>query len=201
MANFTAKFEIERTDKSGNIIKNNAGDVVFDTYIYDYDRLTVSRVLAAKKLFIMHSKEFSLPPKSFTDINEMLSREVEKRAFNAILMKQMDNGGFENYDVSLQSDISILDRLTGTQYDTLMRCQDDFFSRIGLQSNELMMQSIGILSQFGDIMKGLTEASQSTGSSIAEMMDLVMTAAKTFDSQPESNSQLNSTIEAGSTEI
>jgi len=169
-------FLIPRTDKSGTLVKNSADEIVYDEYIYNFSKLTTDRILMARKLFYLSTKDFANPPKDLSELSILTNREIEKQAFSAILMKKNSDGTYEKYEYGAVSSLQLLEKLTGEDYSKILKCQDDFFQKAGIQSPELMMQSVDILAQSVNILKEFKELEKNTNLDLKGAMEMVFSA-------------------------
>lgn len=181
-------FKIPRLDKTGKVVKNSADEIVYDEYIYDYSKLTVDRILMGRKLFHLSTKDFTNAPKDITELSILTNRETEKQAFSTILMKRNADGTLEKYEYGAVSSLNLLEKLTGSDFERLMKCQDDFFLRVGIQSPELMMQSIDILGQSVNILKGLKDLEKDSNLGMKETLEMILSKAATSSSELEKKS-------------
>lgn len=163
-------FKVPRRDSKGNIVKDENGVTIFDEYVYNFDLMGADRMLSGRKLFHISNKEFKDGPKTLDELEALVTREAERQAFAAILMKKNDDG-FERYDPYKLSSFDALRDITGKEnFHKLLECQLDFFPEVGLQSPELMMQSLDITNQTVNILKTYKELEAKTGLGLQEVM-------------------------------
>lgn len=166
-------FFIPQRDPKGRFMRDEDENIINDEYIYDFSLMTADRMLAGRKLFFISNKEYNNSPKIEDELSALVSRESERQAFAAILMKKIKENEFEKYDTFKSSSFNALkDIAGGDNFQKLMECQDHFFLKVGLQSPELMSQSVDIMSQSVNILKSLKQIEADGGS---EMMDLIKT--------------------------
>lgn len=190
----THEFQVVRTDKQGKPVKNTAGETVFDKFIYDFDKLSIDRVLSARKLFHLSTKDYAQSPKQNDELEVLVKRESERLAFGAIIIKVDDDGNLEPYDPYGSASNKFAERLTGYEnFMKLMECQSDFFQKVGLQSVELMTQSADIMMQSLNIMKEFKNLEGSLGGDMSEVMKGILSAAQNMSSRPEKKSQKSTT--------
>lgn len=182
-------FRIPRRNSKGDIIKDEDSQIINDEYVYNFELMGADRMLIARKLFFISNKEFTTTPKAIDELESLVTREAERQAFAAILMKR-DNQDFEKYDPYKLSSFDALRDITGKEnFRKLMECQDHFFIEVGLQSPELMTQSIDIMNQSVNILKTFKELEALGGSGLKELMSLII---KDTEQSPEQMKESNS---------
>jgi hypothetical protein len=195
----THEFKIARLDKQGRVIKNSANETVYDTYVYDFNLLSVDRVLTARKLFHLSTKDYAQAPKQNDELEVLVKRESEKMAFAAILMKLNEDGIPEPYD-PYQTSSKFLGQITGEEnFNKLMECQGDFFHKAGLQSPELMTQSLDIMMQSLNIMKEFKNLEGAMGGDMQSIMKTILEAAMPSSSTKPETSFIESIIPQSTT--
>lgn len=186
----THEFQVIRTNKQGKAVKNSADEPVFDKFIYDFEKLSIDRILSARKLFHLSTKDYAQSPKQNDELEVLVKRESERLAFGAIIIKVDDEGNLEPYDTYNSASNKFAERLTGyDNFTKLMECQSDFFQKAGLQSVELMTQSADIMLQSLNIMKEFKNLEGSLGGNMSEMMSGILSAAQGMSIKPEKNSK------------
>ena len=190
------EFKVPKVDKKGNVIKNEAEDIVFDTYIYSFEEMGMDRKLMARKYFQLATKNLANPPKDPEHIEIIAERQLEIKGFSALLMKVIDGGKYELYEPTIthlsQYTMSELGK-SEEDWNKLMEVQDDFFTKARLQSSELITQSNGIMMQSLGAMKEIqTLASQMgiTGlSDMKEFTSMILEKAVSLNSEQSSKSE------------
>jgi len=169
---FKCKFLVPKFDSSGKEIKNTANEIVFDTYIYDFNRMGMNRKLMARKLFSISEKLFSRLPQDPEHVNIITQRATEIKAYSAILIKLLPDGTAERYDPSI-TELSpyVIDYLGQSDEDwtNLEAAKNDFFSRMGIIATESMMQLVELMQQLMPLSNGNEDGS----SQPPPMMDLI----------------------------
>ncbi len=178
------EFKIPRIDKHGKPLKNQTGEDVFDIYIYDFEEMGMNRKLMARMFFMLSSKILSNMPKDPEHVAIIADRQLELKGFSAILMKKLDEGGFEDYDPAKTELSEYAQNQIGKSkddWDKLIEAQEDFFLKVRLQlpglmmqSNDIMMQSLGII---GELQKVAGAAGIQEFSEMKGLMELVLNAA------------------------
>jgi len=183
-------FRVVRKDAKGKIVRDDNEQPMYDEFVYDYNRMGISRMLAGRKLFHISNKEFQNTPANTDELTSLVTREAERQAFATILMKKVDEG-FEKYNSYELNSFDALDELTcGEHAEKLMECQDHFFLKVGLQSPELMMQSLDITNGLLSVVKNWNGLKETTGLEMKEIMELL----KDTSSQPEPKNEPDFTI-------
>lgn len=185
--------------KNEKPVLNEEGQQVYEKYIYDFEQMGMDRKLMARKFFQMSSKNLSNQPKEPDHVQIIADRKMEIKAFSAILMKQMPDGSIENYDPS-QTELSAhsMNYIGRSEEDwnKLMECQTDFFTKAGLQltelmsqSNATMMQSIAIMQQIAGLAGSSADLSME---GIKDFGKMILDAAVNMNNSHTSNSEQDS---------
>lgn len=196
-APFEATFTVPRF-KGGKPIYNDKKELVTDTYRYCFSEMGMDRKLTAKKFFELAGKMAANPPKTPDHVEILSQRQLEIKAFSAILMKQNDDGdGYELYDPA-KTELSpyVMNELGKTEedWDKLLAVQDDFFSKARLVSGELMRQSRTIMMQFLAIMKEAESLAGNFGiHQEGQMMDFLTKILDAAKSSPTTSTDSEST--------
>jgi hypothetical protein len=188
-------FEVPKIGKNGEPAKDKDGNIITERYLYDFEKLGVIRVLEARKLFSLSAKEFDLAPKTLEDVELLSSRQLESRAFATILMRLDANGEPEIYNSNKILDtLQAMNYISGTdQAQKIWECQDHFFTKTGLQSPELMTQSMGIIKQFADVATGLKDIEGETLTNMKDLIGMTASILAGLNSQQKSNTEQNFT--------
>jgi hypothetical protein len=178
-------FNIPKRDKNGKIQKDSDGNTITSEYVYNYDLMSADRMLIGRKLFHISNKEYNNSPKIEDELSSLVSREAERQGFAAILMKRIEDNEFEKYDSYKCSSFDALSEISGKEkLKELMECQDDFFLRVGLQSPELMNQSVDIMTQCVNIYNGLKQINQGGQDNLFETLKLMLNHDITLQPEP-----------------
>lgn len=146
-------FEIIRKDNKGRIVRDDNEEPMIDEYVYDFEKMSIDRMLSARKLFFISNKEYSNTPKIQDELEALTTREAERKAFAAILMKKIGEDEFEDYDPYSTNSFDFLKVVKGSEnFQKILECQDHFFLKVGLVSPELMGQSADIMTQSMNIL-------------------------------------------------
>lgn len=188
------EFTIIRKDKKGKPIRDDDDQLIYDEYVYNYELMTIDRMLSAKKLFILSQKEYELLPKDADELTTLITREAERQAFAAILMKRNDDGTFERYDpYNLMSFNALSEIQGGDNYNKLIQCQENFFLKVQIQSPELVQKSLNIMRQSTDILNNYHELAKNTGLEIKDLIKIVIEGTKLSKEKTKENSTTEQT--------
>jgi len=198
------EFLVHKLDKSSKKMYNSAGEPVYEKYIYSFAELGANRKLMGRKFFFLSSKNFANPPKEPNDIEIITDRITDLKGFSAILIKVLDNGEYELYNpATTQLSNYVFDNIGKSEndWDNLLKVQEDFFLKVRLVSNELMMQSNSITNQLMTLMQKAAVVSEKTGiqqqETFLEVMELILDKALTVNTnstQASTTSIENSTL-------
>ena len=109
-------------------------------YVYDFNLMTMDRVLQATELFRVLEELRKNPPASLKDIKVTIERQIERNAYAALLMKKTKDG-FEKYEPGLVSSFDFLAELKGAkEFQKLTECRQDFFSHTGMLLGSSMLE-------------------------------------------------------------
>lgn len=159
----THTFSVVRKDAKGKIVRDNDENPLYDEFVYDYKRMSISRMLAGKKLFYLANKEFQITPSNTDELTALVTREAERQAIASILMKKTEQG-FEKYNSYETNSFAALDDIEcGENAEKLMECLDHFFLKVGLMKPDLMIQSLNITNTYADLMKSISAISEISG--------------------------------------
>jgi hypothetical protein len=136
-------------------------------YVYNFDLMTMDRVLQASEMFRVLEELRQHPPASLKDTKVTVERQIERNAFAALLMKKTtDKEGkikFEKYEPGMVSSFDFLAELKGAEnYHKLEECKTDFFMHTGM----LLASS----------MKGLSDISKSLNDMKPEVVQSILGA-------------------------
>ena len=145
----------ERFDEFEKRYKEETFHIGESEYVYCFDKMSVSRVLQGYRLFRIDLELLKNLPKVPSDIQVAVERKTLQLAYTSILMKR-EGDGFAKFDPTGINDMDILDEITGEEYDRLLLCQQDFFSRSRLSSEVSKMKSVEAMTDASNAMKGLT---------------------------------------------
>lgn len=128
------------------LIKDIDGSQVTETYIYDFNLLTMDRIFAAEQLFIINSEFYQKQnvPGNTEQLNKEMERKTLERAYQALLMKKTANG-FEKYDGTKEPDL--FQYIKGADYERLLEVKNDFFQKSKTLSQPSIQQSLGLIEQ------------------------------------------------------
>ncbi|GAB1371213.1 hypothetical protein MASR1M45_12750 [Candidatus Kapaibacterium sp.] len=189
-------FRVLQRDSKGKPVRDDNDELIYDEYVYNFELMSMDRMLAGRKLFYLSNKEFDMSPKDNDELTSLVSREAERQAFAAILMKKTKENEFERYDPYKVSSFDALNDIKGEDsFKKLMECQDHFFLKVGLQSPELMKQSLDIMKQSINILKTYAALEKSTG---IEMKELIHLTGQSIKSSKEKTKESNSIQETQS---
>jgi hypothetical protein len=171
----------KQLNNTGAYIKNNAGDIVYDTLVYDFEEMGWGRKAQAEIFFRQELMYFVNLPQSPEHVNYMAHSELGFKALSAILMRKSTNKEYPyeiyNPDTTKLSPWD-LEHLAKTVIDTenIMECKADFFGKMGLQIPESIMQSTAILNPFQNLMRQFAEQKTNLGiESWQEMIPIMET--------------------------
>jgi len=122
-------------------------------YVYNFDLMTMDRVLQASEMFRVLEELRQHPPASLRDTKVTVERQIERNAFAALLMKKTtDKEGkihFEKYEPGMVSSFDFLSELKGAEnYRKLEECKTDFFMHTGmLLGSSMKGLSLGALTK------------------------------------------------------
>lgn len=190
--NLKHEFKIPKLKKDGSMLKNEAGDIIYDIYVYSFNEMGFNRKIAAEQLFSMSAKMLINAPSTVDQLQVILNNAIFTRAFSAILMKKIG----DDYETYHPQKVELSDRQLDylgreeEEYKKLLECRDDFFYRTGLQSPLLTMQSNDIMAQLLDLMKVSNELTEANGvqglEGMKDIMKLIMeTALSSTAQEPE----------------
>lgn len=190
--NLKHEFKIPKLKKDGSMLKNEAGDIIYDIYVYSFNEMGFNRKIAAEQLFSMSAKMLINAPSTVDQLQVILNNALFTRAFSAILMKKIG----DDYKTYHPQKVELSDRQLDylgreeEEYKKLLECRDDFFYRTGLQSPLLTMQSNDIMAQLLDLMKVSNELTEANGvqglEGMKDIMKLIMeTALSSTAQEPE----------------
>ncbi|MCK9301680.1 MAG: hypothetical protein M0P35_00535 [Bacteroidales bacterium] len=190
--NLKHEFKIPKLKKDGSMLKNEAGDIIYDIYVYSFNEMGFNRKIAAEQLFSMSAKMLINAPSTVDQLQVILNNALFTRAFSAILMKKIG----DDYETYHPQKVELSDRQLDylgreeEEYKKLLECRDDFFYRTGLQSPLLTMQSNDIMAQLLDLMKVSNELTEANGvqglEGMKDIMKLIMeTALSSTAQEPE----------------
>lgn len=145
-------------------------------YVYNFDLMTMDRVLQAAEMFRVLEELRQHPPASLKDTKIAVERQIERNAFAALLMKKItDKEGkthFERYEPGLVSSFDFLAELTGAEnYRRLEECRTDFFMHTGM----LLASS----------MKGLSDISASLNDMKPEVVQSILASITKSETKGE----------------
>lgn len=123
-----SKFSEERFNFT---IYDEKGSEIKQTYVYSFAKMSMKRVFAAEQLFLLNSEFYAKQNVPGTDEQFLknMERKTLQKALEAILMKEIPQGRFEKYNPEQEPEFDIFDGISGEDYDRVMVCKDDFFSR------------------------------------------------------------------------
>ena len=87
--NLKHEFKIPKLKKDGSMLKNEAGDIIYDIYVYSFNEMGFNRKIAAEQLFSMSAKMLINAPSTVDQLQVILNNALFTRAFSSILMKKM----------------------------------------------------------------------------------------------------------------
>ena len=118
-------------------IKMKVGkEFVEEIYLYNFNKMSASRMLQGANFFSKHQESDAQLPKTPDEVLILAVRQMERHAFGALLMRVLDEEmtDFEIYDPVKSTSIAAMDYIAGKQeYEKLQECKSDFFTHIGLQ--------------------------------------------------------------------
>ena len=118
------------------VIKGIAIKLPNKTFYYNFDLLTIDRILAGEQLFKMYLKSLDLIPNK-DNINSMVSQQIYRHAMSAILPEQYDDKTFEVYIPEQSSSYISFMEIKGIEnYKKMNEIENDFFTNIGIVSTE-----------------------------------------------------------------
>lgn len=111
-----------------------------DTYVYDFDLMTMEQIMAAETFFKLHEKIFRILPGTPTDLSLATEQMALKQAFAALLIKKNSDGTYESYSPN-NNNLEALRNLTGIENrKKLEEAKTDFFAKLGNYSLVSMEQ-------------------------------------------------------------
>lgn len=185
---YSYTFKVPKIGKNNKPVKTEAGDPVYDTFIYKFDLMGMDRKLMGRRYFELAEKIISNLPKEPDHLEIMAERKSELKGYSAILMKVNEEGGFELYDPVLTEFTPYIWSQLGksdAEFEALEACKADFFIKVGLQFPKLIMQSNNTIMQSLNIMKELSALGTKAGiegkEDMKELMQMILKAATNMD--------------------
>lgn len=118
-------------------IKKKVGkEFVEETYLYNFNKMSASRMLQGANFFSKHQESEAQLPKTPDEVLILAVRQMERHAYGALLMRVLDEEvtDFEIYNPETSMSIKALDYISGyEEYEKLKEIKQDFFMLIGLQ--------------------------------------------------------------------
>lgn len=129
-----------------------------NVYVYNFNQMTMDRILQATEMFRVLEELRQNPPASLRDTKVTIERQIERNAFAAILMKkQQDRDGnitFEKYEPGIVSSFDFLAELKGADnFAKLQEVKTDFFMHTGMLLGSSMKELSGITKSLNGIDK------------------------------------------------
>ena len=159
------------------------GSEITETYIYDFNKMSVARIFYAEQLFILDLEFYRKENIPGTDEQFMkaIKRSAYKKALRTLLMKKLENG-FEPFNDEVEPDISLFENIKGEDYYRLVDVKNDFFFKSEILRKNSMTESLNILNELKDSVTN-------------EQFQLLMETAKvlTIEEQRGKNSEPNIT--------
>lgn len=124
-------------------------DIDDEKYVYCFDDMTIDRIFTAKQMFSMEQEFIKHLPNNPQEMQILAKRESLRTAFAALLMKKLDKGGYEEYNIS-ENSFNALSKIKGKEFQKLQKCKEDFFFKTSMQDNEqlaLFKSTIGQLKE------------------------------------------------------
>lgn len=172
-------FRVLRKDHKGKPIRDDDDELIYDEYVYNFELMSMDRMLVARKLFLKSQEDYTWQPKNFDELSELVTRETERKAFAAILMKRIDGNEFEYFDEYKTSAFDALREIKGSDnFNKLMMCQENFFLKAKLLSPESARQSINIMKQSIDILNNYKALEESSGLGMKELLTMFVQSTK-----------------------
>jgi hypothetical protein len=121
------KKETEKKPDSGIAIRVNN-----KTFYYNFDLLSMDRILAGEQLFKMYQKALETTPDK-ANVNSVVSQQLYRHAMAAVIPEQFEDKTFEVYNPELSSMYSEFPNMTGQEnYKKLKEIENDFFTKSGI---------------------------------------------------------------------
>ena len=184
------EFLIPKFDNKGSKVRTAAGEPVYTTFVYNFNELNMSRKLAAQKFFELAEKQLEMMPQTQEQIDQIATRQLEEKAFSAILIRITDEERQEIYD-PLFTRLSKYELnefgKTEDEWARLQAVKADFFTKIGITSRRQMTESINTIMPLMRLVQGLRQEGvqiQST-SEIVDVWNLI--TGQTSDTLPSEN--------------
>lgn len=141
-------------EKEFTITYEKDGSEIKESYIYNFDKLTMDRIFAAEQLFVLNAEFYQ--KHNVPGNPEQLTKEMERmtlnKAYKTLLMKKNGNG-FVKYNPE-DNDFEIFSYLNGKDYTALMEVKDDFFSNSKILSSISVQQSLSLIGELAKEMDG-----------------------------------------------
>ena len=104
-----------------------------ETYVYNYELLSVEQCITAETFFRLHEKMFRTLPAAPSDIQLAADNLSVKHGYAGLLTKKNPDGSFEEYNPTINNNLDALRRIKGAKARReLEECRDDFFMKSGL---------------------------------------------------------------------
>lgn len=138
-------FVLPKFDGNGNKIFNKAGDLVSTEFVYNFNEMGMDRKLMAQRYFELAEKQIENAPNTHEQINMIAARQLEAKAFSAMLIRVLDDGKYELYEPEVTQlskyELSELGK-TEEEWARLKAVQADFFQKIGVTSKKQMRELV-----------------------------------------------------------
>lgn len=138
----------ENNNKVQFIIEN-------ENYYYDFENMSIAQISACESMFTLHLQMFTNLPKTPSDMEVILERQMLAKARALLLMKVKNekNGNVIEYEAFTPATHSsnILNGLKGNDFVKLESCKDDFFMRTPLFQIESQRQQMRLMPMLKDL--------------------------------------------------
>lgn len=149
-------FKIKKFDKDGKPLKNEAGDLVYTKFIYNFDKMGMGRKLMGIKFFELAEKQLENPPANDQELSILMFGQFDRRAWEAVLIRLIDGEPeFYNANKTTISDFEFDELGKGELWSQLLEVKKDFFTKAGVKSTAGMNELINLIKPLATIQKEL----------------------------------------------
>lgn len=167
------KIRVKKFDANGKVIKNEAGDIVYTEFVYNFELMGMVRKLMGIKFFELSEKQVENPPGNDLELSVLMQQQFEKRGWEAILMRVIDDD-FEFYNVNKTTinEYEFNELGTGDNWELMQEIKKDFFTKASVKSTAGIIELVNLIKPLMTIQKEL-KAEEGETHSLSEILQAV----------------------------